>query len=177
MVSAHCLPQLTRSLQQGTETWQLLRHLTAPCWGAANTHIPQVPTALSTPEGLPWITRSPWKAQLLIRLISSSGHLEGKKRTQIHNQNQQARSDRKKHINASPDPSPLPAIAPTHLGLRSCLLTHQTANAVSTTSCISHMQLQPLIASCSAAEASQIGSKDAVRTDLVAPAKALIFRD
>lgn len=67
------------------------------CWGAANTHIPQVPTALSTPEGLPWITRSPWKAQLLIKFSSSSVHLKGKKMTPTHNQNQHMQSDREKH--------------------------------------------------------------------------------
>lgn len=72
--------------------------LSTPVWGrgAAHTHVPQVPTALSTPEGLPWITRSPWKAQLLIRVISSSVHLEGKKKTQNHPK-QRTRSDRETH--------------------------------------------------------------------------------
>lgn len=32
---------------------------------------PHVPTALSTPEGLPWMIISPWKAQLLISSRSS----------------------------------------------------------------------------------------------------------
>lgn len=66
------------------------------CWGT-NMHIPQVPTALSTPEGLPWITRSPWKAQLLINISSSSVHLKSKKITPIHKQNQNLLSDRAKH--------------------------------------------------------------------------------
>ena len=56
-------------------------------------HLPQVPTALSTPEGLPWITRSPWRAQLLIKASSSSVHLKGKKMTPTHSRNQQAPSD------------------------------------------------------------------------------------
>lgn len=49
-----------------------------------HTHVPQVPTALSTPEGLPWITHSPWKAHLLIKVSSSSAHLKGKKITPVH---------------------------------------------------------------------------------------------
>lgn len=32
---------------------------------------PHVPTALSTPEGLPWMIISPWKAQLFISSSSS----------------------------------------------------------------------------------------------------------
>lgn len=39
-------------------------------------HLPQVLTALSTPEGFPWITLSPWKAHLLISSKLSSVHLE-----------------------------------------------------------------------------------------------------
>lgn len=39
------------------------------------TDLPQVLTALSTPEGFPWITLSPSKAHLLIDFRSSSGHL------------------------------------------------------------------------------------------------------
>lgn len=37
---------------------------------------PHVPTALSTPEGLPWMIISPWKAQLLISSRSSWHHLQ-----------------------------------------------------------------------------------------------------
>lgn len=76
---------------------QPLLSIPIQCWGVANAHVPQVPTALSTPEGLPWITRSPWKAQLLIKVSSSSVHLKGKKMTPIHNQNQHMQSDREKH--------------------------------------------------------------------------------
>lgn len=65
------------------------------CRGAANTHVPQVPTALSTPEGLPWITPSPWKAHLLIKVSSSSVHLKGKKMTPVHNRDQHVQSDRR----------------------------------------------------------------------------------
>lgn len=38
-------------------------------------------TALSTPEGLPWITLSPWKAHSLITSRSSAVHLKTQKFT------------------------------------------------------------------------------------------------
>lgn len=85
-----------RNLAAGLLPQQPLLSTHIQCWGA-NTHVPQVPTALSTPEGLPWITRSPWKAQLLINVSSSSVHLKSKKMTQIHKQNQHPLSDRAKH--------------------------------------------------------------------------------
>lgn len=37
--------------------------------------LPHVPTALSTPEGFPWMILSPWNAHLLISSISTSPHL------------------------------------------------------------------------------------------------------
>lgn len=43
-----------------------LRHMPDYCKAS-----PHVPTALSTPEGLPWMIISPWKAQLLISSRSS----------------------------------------------------------------------------------------------------------
>lgn len=43
-----------------------LRHMSDYCKAS-----PHVPTALSTPEGLPWMIISPWKAQLLISSRSS----------------------------------------------------------------------------------------------------------
>lgn len=43
--------------------------------GGGGEHSPHVLTALSTPEGFPWITLSPSKAHWLIDFRSSSGHL------------------------------------------------------------------------------------------------------
>lgn len=43
------------------------------CWGIRV--LPHVPTALSTPDGFPWMIFSPWNAHLLISSISTSPHL------------------------------------------------------------------------------------------------------